>query len=266
MIIKRDSVKNLTDDEMDRLLVDGQVSEEVLGRYLARLRDIGVAGPEPEVVDRHLAAITSEVERLGDRRPAVSGRPLSTRIRLTATGMLVTFRRRVAPRNVMTGFAAAVMTAGMAAAATGNLPAPAQDLISKSLAQVGIEIPPPEFAPTELADVGQGQDSADSPTIAEPTVPDENRFGVVPATQPEPSVGGLDNPAPSVETPPVAPDESGTAVVEPPNGQPGVGPPANPGPPENTGPPANPGPPENAGPPAEPGKPQSQSREGNGSG
>jgi hypothetical protein len=280
MTSKRDGVKNLTDDELDRLLVDGHGADEVLGRYLARLRDIGVTRPEPDVAGRHLDAITSEVEKIRDGSPFVSRRSLSRRIRLVVTGIPLLIRRRLAPRNVMVGFATALMTAGMAAAATGNLPAPAQDLISKSLALVGIDIPSAESAATELTevgspapvvgDVGQGQDGADKPAVAEPTIPAESRFRVVPTIQPEPSEGGLDNPEPSVPTPPVPPEEPGTAVEEPqdpeppvdaPDEQPGIGPPANPGPPDhagppdNPGPPANPGPPDHAGPPDNPGPP-----------
>jgi hypothetical protein len=309
MSSKQVGVQNLTDDEVDRLLVRGNGADSVLGRYLARLRDIGAARPEPDVASRHLDAITGEVEKYRGRRPAGNGRPLSTRSRVIATRIFVPFRRRLAPRNVMVGFAAVVMTAGMAAAATGNLPAPAQDLISKAMARIGIDIPPPEIASTELARVGspvpvggvggQGQDSADKPTVAEPGVPDAGRFGGVPATQPEPSVGELETPEPSVETPTVPPEEPGPAVEEPqdqgppvdePDEGPGAGPPTTPGPPEHAGPPdhagppanpgppehagppdhagppANPGPPEHAGPPDHAGQPQSQSRQGDGSG
>jgi hypothetical protein len=270
--------RHLTNEEVDRLLAGTHGADSVLGRYLARLQEIGAVEPGAAVVDRDRDAIARELEKARGRRPGRVRRSLSTTSRLGGSRVLIPIRR-LAPRNVLVGFAAVVMTAGMAAGATGNLPAPAQDLVSKTMALIGVDIPSDATDSPELTRVGSSV-----PVEAE-IRPEEN-------SAVRPTVSGVEIPETSVDTVLVPPEQPGPTSeephhqdlpVDPPDEQAVVVPPAKPGPADNQdpvddaapatdpeptddqvpvddaapatdpGPADNPGPPDHAGPPTDPG-------------
>jgi len=235
--------QHLTNEEMDRLLA-GSRADSVLGRYLARLQEIGAVKPDSGVADRDLGAIARELEKARGGRPGRMRRTLSTTSRLGGSRVLIPIRR-LAPRNVLVGLGAVVMTAGMAAAATGNLPAPAQDLVSKTMALIGVDIPSIETLSPEPARDGS-------------TVPAGGDLRPEQDGAVRPRLGGVEIPEPSVHTRLVPPGEPGSTPhdqdlpVDPPGARAGVLPPAKPGPTDNQDP-ANP-----AEPPTSPGSPDDQ--------
>jgi len=270
--------QHLTNEEVDRFLAGSLGADSVLGRYLARLQNIGAAKPEARVADRDLDAIARELEKARGRRPGRMRRSLPTASRLGGSRVLIPVRH-LAPRNVLVGFAAVVMTAGIAAAATGNLPAPAQNLISKTMALIGIDIPPAETVSPEPVRVG-------------PSVPVGGDLRPEEDSAVRPTVSGVEIPETSVDTVLVPPEQPGPTSeephhqdlpVDPPDEQAVVVPPAKPGPADNQdpvddaapptdpeptddqvpvddaapatdpGPADNPGPPDHAGPPTSPG-------------
>jgi len=241
--------QHLTNEEMERLLAGNHGGDSVLGRYLARLQEISAAKPGAEVADRDRDAIARELENARDRRSGRMRRPLSTTIRRGAGRIHIPIRR-LAPRTVLVSFGAVVMTAGIAAGATGNLPAPAQNLISKTMAGIGIDIPPADTVSPQPANVGS-------------TVPVAGDPGRQQDSAVRPTVGWGEIPEPSVDTRPVPPEAPDPTLevprdrdlpVDPPDGRAAVAPPAKPGPSDDPGPsdhapPDNPGPSDQVGPP-----------------
>ena len=277
--------RHLTNEEVESLLAGSHGADSVLGRYLARLQEIGAAKPEAGVADRDLGAIARELEKARGRRPGRMRRSLSTTSRLGGSRVLIPIRH-LAARNVLVGFAAVVMTAGMAAAATGNLPAPAQDLASKTMALIGIDIPGADPGSSEPArvgtsvpvggDLGPEEDSV-RPTVSGAEIPEYSvDTRLVPPEKPEPT-----SEEPHDQDLPVDPPDGRTGVVPPANPEPeddpdpvddaespidpgptddadqvgDTGPPTDPGPADNPGPPDHAGLPDHAGPAANPGPP-----------
>jgi hypothetical protein len=131
---KKTGMRRLSDDQVDRLLAGDHDADPILGAYLAQLRTIGSGEPQPDVANRHVEGIVAEAQAVHQRRAAHNRRVLPHRL-------VDRLGHSPVPRNVVAGFTAVLLTAGMAGAATGNLPDPIQDLVSDAMSRVGIDIP-----------------------------------------------------------------------------------------------------------------------------
>lgn len=148
-------------DELDRLLRNqDEAGRGELAQVLRAIRDGLEEPPSPEVAERHLAAIVAAAGEASHAAPAVAppdrttARPWGLRVRrvlgLTAA-------------KVAIGVGAAAAATGTGLAATGNLPDPAQQVISDVAERVGISIPEPAPPVPAPLPADEGDRPADPP-------------------------------------------------------------------------------------------------------
>jgi hypothetical protein len=140
-----DVFRHVVPDELAERVLAGEVDADDLGDGLARVAGLFKAARQAATPDE-LGAADATVAAFTDAVRSNAGPPPTVR------------RLRVLPKN-LTGKAAALvvagtlMSAGAAAAATGNLPDPIQRTVSNSLSHVGVDLPSPD-GPTSVKSVG----------------------------------------------------------------------------------------------------------------
>jgi hypothetical protein len=148
---------SLDSDTIDRLL-DGRIDQSDAPPGYAAMVDLLSAAattPPGEDIDGDLLGLMVHAIHTNhpspDRKPPMISKTLSAK--------------------VVTGIAALVLsTTGVAAAATGNLPDPAQDAISKVADRVGFDVPPADEDGTDIIEdevVDDGTEGTDTDTDAD---------------------------------------------------------------------------------------------------
>lgn len=211
-----------TRDPLDRLLAGGSdaadaPAEQALVDTLRRLRGETDQAPPTEVAEEQLSAIVALAQEHAHSAPVAtpaSAAPLAGwRRRLGLAGGL-----SLGKVVLVAGVAAAATGGGLAA--TGSLPAPAQQAIADAGDRLGIPIPPPRLEvvePTEAPADDHGQAELAPPVDTPPS------SGTLPTPTPHrapevvPPVSEAPGPPPSVDPPERRPVDPPTPSEVPPS-------------------------------------------------
>jgi hypothetical protein len=132
----------LSDPELDRLLSGsapaGHADLEALAAFVRQVPDAYAEAPNHEIETVHLARIAEAVHQVLDQAPVERTRERSGRTR-RRRAMLSAIFGTLAAKIATVTVAAAATTGGLAA--TGNLPAPAQDAVASAMSHVGVHFP-----------------------------------------------------------------------------------------------------------------------------
>jgi len=127
-----DEMGRLSDEQIEEILSGAEPEDPSVARQAALFAEIKqslLAEPAPEVAARHLAAMAA----------AAGGPELGQASTLPRrTSMRTLTRRRIAVLGLAAGL---TLTGGIAAAAAGVLPGPAQDAMASVASRVGITLP-----------------------------------------------------------------------------------------------------------------------------
>lgn len=148
--------------EMKRIPIDDATAEMLLsGRLSPDDAPPGYAGVAGMIQAATGPAVAAELARepvvVAAMRSTPSARPATPRRKPMRTGLLSAKLAALAATAVLAA-------AGVAVAATGNLPKEAQTTVSDAVAHVGLSIPKPDHAPDalgrETSDVGHGESAS----------------------------------------------------------------------------------------------------------
>lgn len=137
------------DDELDRLLHAAEPGDRaILAEALRTLRADLDERPDPDVAERHLAAITAAAADAAHAPSAGSAAPARApwRARLRRLAGLTAVK-------VALGVGAAAAATGTGLATTGNLPDPAQRVVADVAERIGIDLPRPDASPATTPEV-----------------------------------------------------------------------------------------------------------------
>lgn len=260
--------------EVERLIRGDATVDPSLAGFLSQVRELAEAPPR-KLAASHISMLAEAARSAASAAPALQPALMERR-----PGLL---RRRLGTRAAAVAFALLLLGAGVAAAATGTLPDPAQTAIANVAAQIGLDIPGADQEPGDevsaASSVYSGEVAENAQEYVQAVRQAVNRYteelegwvdcvkeSSAPACGDKPK---LDMPHPSnfgLGPPEDAgpPEHSGAPDHAGPSGQGGPpddpAPPGQAGQPEETGPPDDKGPPEQAGKPDEPGPPDSPGR------
>lgn len=134
---------DLADDRIEALLEGAAPAEEdlALAAFLSGVRALG-ARPVPSDLVQGQVAMLVEARRLDHPPAAATPSPDGdTGLRVGKHRLRTPVRRVLATKAAAVVFATLLLGSGVAAAASGSLPAPVQQAVARVAAQVGIQIP-----------------------------------------------------------------------------------------------------------------------------
>ncbi len=134
-----------TDDQVEAILNGYDVSDEdfALASFIAEARAIATEPVDAELARRQVRMLAEAALLTSSNARSVRKVEGDRSDRATPDGIFIARRRRLLTKAAVVGLAAVLMGGGIASAATGNLPAPAQEALANLAARLGIELPNP---------------------------------------------------------------------------------------------------------------------------
>jgi len=158
-----------TDDQVEAILNGFDVSDEdfALASFVAEVQSIATEPVDADLARRQMPML-AEAARLTSSYARAARKVEGDRgDRATTDSTFMARKRRLVTKAAVVGLAAVLMGGGIASAAAGNLPGPAQEALANLAARVGIELPNPARELPEEAGAEQAIADANQPEAAD---------------------------------------------------------------------------------------------------